>query len=96
MFIGTTNVEADTPILWPPDAKSQLIGIDSDAGKDRRQEEKGTTEDDMAGWHHQSNGHELEQTLGDGDRQRSLVCCNPQDHKESDTTAQQDMDKECM
>ena len=58
MFTGRTDTETETPIFWPRDAKSQLIGIDSDAGKDRRQEEKGTTEDDMAGWHHQLYGHE--------------------------------------
>ena len=52
MFIGRTDVEAETPILWPPDAKSRLLGKDPDAGKDRRQEEKGTTEDEMVGWHH--------------------------------------------
>ena len=61
MFTGRTDAETEAPILWPPDAKSRLIGIDSDAGKDRRQEEKGTTEDDMVGWHHQLYGHEFEQ-----------------------------------
>ena len=60
VFIGRTDAEAETPILWPPDAKSWLIGKDPDAGKDWRQEEKGTTEDEMAGWHHQLNGHEFE------------------------------------
>ena len=60
IFIGRTDVEAKTPILWPPDAKNQLIGEDPDAGKDWRQEEKGTTEDEMAGWYHQFNGHEFE------------------------------------
>ena len=60
MFIGRTDAEAETPILWPPDAKSWLIGKDPDAGKDRRWKEKGTTEDEMVGWHHQLNGHELE------------------------------------
>ena len=57
VFIGRTDVEAETPILWPPDAKSRLIRKDPDAGKDRRQEEKGTTEDEMARWHHRLNGH---------------------------------------
>ena len=57
VFIGRTDVEAETPILWPPDAKSSLIGKDSDAGRDCGQEEKGTTEDEMAGWHHRLNGH---------------------------------------
>jgi len=66
-------VEAETPILWPPDVKSWLIRKDSDAGKDGRQEEKGTTEDEMFGWHHQLNGHESEQALGDGDGQGSLA-----------------------
>ena len=64
MFIGRTDVEAETPILWPSHAKSWLIRKDPDAGKDWRQEEKGTTEDEMVGWHHQLNGHEFEQTLG--------------------------------
>ena len=60
VFIERTDAEAKTPILWPPDAKNWLIGKDPDAGKDRRQEEKGTTEDEMVGWHHQLNGHEFE------------------------------------
>ena len=60
IFIGRTDIEAETPILWPPDAKNWLIGKDPDAGKDWRQEEKGTTEDEMVGWHHQHNGHEFE------------------------------------
>ena len=72
--------------LWPPDAKSQLIRKDPDAGKDWRQEEKGTTEDEMVGWHHWLNGHEFEQALGDGEGQGSLVCCSPWCHKELDTT----------
>ena len=59
VFIGRTDVEAETPILWPPDAKNRLIGKDLDAGKDWRQEEKGTTEDETVGWHHQLNGHEF-------------------------------------
>ena len=67
IFIGKTDGEAEVPILWPPDAKSWLIGKHPDAGKDWRQEEKGTTEDEMAGWHHQLNGREFEQTLGDGE-----------------------------
>ena len=77
IFIGRTDTEAEAPILCPPDAKSWLIGIDPDAGKDRRQEEKGTTEDEMVGWHHQLNGDEFEQALGDGDGQGSLECCSP-------------------
>ena len=60
VFIGKTDVEAETPILWPPDVKSWLVGRDSDAGKDWRREEKGTTEDEMVGWHHPLNGHEFE------------------------------------
>ena len=60
LFIGRTDAEAETPVLWPPDAKSWLIGKDPDAGKDWRWEEKGTTEDEMAGWHHWLNGHEFE------------------------------------
>ena len=77
VFIGRTDVEAETPILWPPDAKSWLIWKDPDAGKDWRVEEKGTTEDEMVGWDHRLNGHEFEQALGVGDGQRSLVCCSP-------------------
>ena len=77
IFIGRTDPEAKSPILWPPESKSWLIGKDPDAGKDRRQEEKGMTEDEMAGWHHWLDGHECEQTPGDGDGQGSLVCCSP-------------------
>ena len=67
-------------------SESQLTGKDPDAGKDRKQEEKGTTEDEMVGWHHRLNGHEFEQALGDSEGQRSLVCCSPWVYKESDTT----------
>ena len=67
----------ETPILWPTDAKNWLIWKDPDAGKDWRQEEKGTTEDEMVGWHHQLDGHEFEQALGVGDEQGSLACCSP-------------------
>ena len=67
--IGRTDAEAETPILWPPDAKNWLIGKDPDAGKDWRWEEKGTTEDEMVGWHHRLSGHEFEQALGVGDRE---------------------------
>ena len=69
MFIGRTDVEAETPILWPPDAKSWLIWKDPNVGKDWRQEEKGSTDDEMVGWHHWLDGHEFEQALGAGDRE---------------------------
>ena len=88
IFIGRTDAEAEAPILRPPDAKSQLIGKDPHAGKDWGQEEKGTTEDEMAGWHHQLNGHESEQTPGDSEGQRSLACCGSWGPKELDTTEQ--------
>ena len=81
IFIGRTDAEAEVPILGPPDEKSWLTGKDPDAGKDWRQQEKGTTEDDMVGWHHWLNGNELEQALGDGEEQRSLVYCSPWGHK---------------
>ena len=84
MFTGRTNAEAEAPVLCLPHARSRLIGKDSDAGKDWKQE-KGVTEDKMVGWHHQFNGHEFEQTLGDGEGQRSLACCSSWGHKESDT-----------
>ena len=85
IFTERTDAEAETPILWPPDTKNWLTGKDSDAGKDWRQE-KGTTEDEMVGWHHQLNGKELEQASGVGDGQGSLACCSPWGGKESDTT----------
>ena len=75
VFIGKTDVEAETPIFYPPDAKSWLTGKDPDAGKDWGQEKKGTTEDEMVGWHHQLNGHEFGWTLGVSDGQGSLECC---------------------
>ena len=77
IFIGRTDVEAEALIFWPPDAKSWLIGKDPDAGKDWGQEEKGTTENEVAGWHHWLNGHESEQTPGDSGRQGGLACCSP-------------------
>ena len=86
IFIGRIDAEAETPILWPPDAKIWLLGKDSDAGKGWRQEEKGTTEDDMVGWHHWLDGHEFDQALGVGDGQGSLACCRPWCLKELDTT----------
>ena len=85
IFIGRTDAEAETPILWSPDPKNWLIGKDPDAGKDWRQEEKGKSEDEMVGWHHQTDGHEFEQIPGVGDGQGSLVCCSPWGCKESDT-----------
>ena len=75
IFIGRTDAEA--PVFWPPDAKSWLTGKDLEAGKDRRQEQKGTTEDEMVWWHHQLNGHEFQQAPRDGDGQGSLGCCSP-------------------
>ena len=86
IFIGRTDAEAKTPILWPPDVKNWLIGKDSDAGNDWRWEEKGMTEDEMVGWHHWLDGHEFKQALGVSDGQGSLACCSPWGHKESDTT----------
>ena len=77
IFIGRTDAEAETPILWPPYVKSWLIGKDLDAGKDWRQEEKGPTEDEMVGWHHWLDWHEFEQVLGVGVGQGSLACCSP-------------------
>ena len=86
VFIGRTDAEAETPILWPPHAKSWLIGKDSDAGRDCGQEEKGMTEDEMAGWHHWLDRCEFEWTRGVGDGQGGLACCNSRGHKESDVT----------
>ena len=83
IFFGRTDGEAETPILWPPDAKNWLIGKDPDAEKDWMQEEKGTAEDEMVG---QQHGHESEQAPGAGDGQGSLVCCSPWGRKELDTT----------
>ena len=88
IFIGRTDAEAEaeSPILCPPDTKSRLTGKYPDAGKDWGKEEKGTTEDEMVGWHHLLNGHEFEQTPGDGEGQGSLVCFSSWGHQESDTT----------
>ena len=86
IFTGRADAEAEAPIPWLPDAKSQLIGKDPDAGKDWRQEEKGLTEDELFGWHHQLDGHESAQTLGDGEGQGRLVCCSPRGHRELDRT----------
>ena len=86
IFIGRTVAEVEAPTLWLPDAKNWLIGKDPDAGQDWRQQEKGTTEDEMVGWHHWLDGHEFEQARGVGDRQGSLACCSPWGRKEPDTT----------
>ena len=86
VFIGRTDAKAETPILWPPHAKSWLIGKDPDAGRDWGQEEKGMTEDEMAGWHHWPDGCESEWTLGVGDGQGGLACCDSWGRKELDTT----------
>ena len=86
VFIGRTDAEAETPTLRPPHVKSWLIGKDPDAGRDWGKEEKGTTEDKMAGWHYRLDGHEFEWTLGVGDGQGGLACCGSRGHKESDTT----------
>ena len=87
IFIRRTDIEAATPMFWPPDVKNWLTGKDPDAGKDWGQEEKGTTEE-MVGWHHQLDGHECEQTLGVGDGQGSLACWSPWVCTESEVTEQ--------
>ena len=86
VFFGRNDAEAETPVLWPPHVKSWLIGKDPDAGRDWGKEEKGTTEDEMAGWHHWLDGHESERTPGVADGQGGQVCCNSWGHKESDMT----------
>ena len=86
VFIGRTDFEAATPMLWPPDVKSWLIGKDPDAGKDWRWEEKGMTEEEMVGWHHWLNGHGFGGTPGVGDGQGGLACCGSWGRKESDMT----------
>ena len=87
VFIGRTDAEAETPVLWPPHVKSWLIGKDPDAGKDWRWKEKGRTEDEIdGGWHHWLDGHESEWTLAVGDGQGGLACCGSWGRKESDTT----------
>ena len=86
VFIGRTDIEDEAPILWPPDAKSWLIWKDPNAGRDWGQEEKGTTEDEMAGWHHWVNGHEFGWTPGVSDGQGGLACCGSWSYKESDIT----------
>ena len=86
VFIGRTDAKAETAILWPPHAKSLLIGKDSDAGRDWGQEEKGMTEDEMAGWHHWLHEHEFEWPPRAGDGQGGLACCDSWGRKEWDTT----------
>ena len=81
VFIGRTDVEGETPILWPPHSKSWLTGKDPDAGRDWGREEKGTTEDEMVGWHHQLDGPEFEQAQGAGEGQGGLACCSPWGHR---------------
>ena len=81
MFFERNDAKAEAPVLWPPHAKSSLIGKDSDARRDLGQEEKGMTEDEMAGWHYRLNAHEFEQALGVDDGQRSLACCSPRGHR---------------
>ena len=86
IYIERTDTEAEAPILWLPDVKNWLNGKDPDARKDWRQEEKGMTENEIVGWHHQLSGHEFEQALGVGEGQRGLVCCSPWGCKELSTT----------
>ena len=86
IFTARTDVEAEAPTFWPPDAKSWLTGKDPDAGKDWGQEEKGMTEDEMVGWHHRLNGHRFRWTLGVGDGHGGLACCSSWSCKELDTT----------
>ena len=86
IFTGRTDAKAETPIVWPSDVKNWLLGKNPNAGKDWRQEEKGTTEDEMVGWHHQLNEREFEQAPGVGDGQGSLACFSHWGHKELDMT----------
>ena len=95
IFIGRTGAKAEAPMLWPPDVKSWLTEKDPDAGKDRRHEENRETEDEMVGWHHRLNGHELEQTLGDSERQGSVACCSSWGHTELDKTWQLNNNSRC-
>ena len=95
IFIGRTDAEAKASVLWPPDVKNWLTRKDPDAGKNGRQEEKGTTEDEIVGWHYQLDGHVFEQALGVGDGQGSLACCSPWDCKELDMTEQLNCFTEC-
>ena len=86
VFFGRNDARAEPPVLWPPHAKSWLIGKDPDAGRDWGQKEKRMTEDEMAGWHYRLNGHEFEWTPGVGDGQGGLACCDSRGRKESDMT----------
>ena len=86
VFFGKNDAKTETPVLWPPHVKGWLIGKDPDAGRDWGQEEKGTTEDEMAGWHNRLDGRESERTPGVGDGQGGLACCDSWSHKEMDTT----------
>ena len=96
VFTGRTDVEAETLILWPPDAKSWLTGKDTDAGRDWGQEEKGTTEDEMAGWHDRLDGRESHWTPGVGDGQGGLACCGSWGRKESDMTWMTELNWKCQ
>ena len=96
IFIGRTDAEAETPILWLPHAKSWLIWKDPDAGKDWRQEKNGRTEDEMVGWHHWLNGHRFEQALGVSDGQGSPACCSPWGRKKLDKTTQLNWTDSCF
>ena len=93
IFIGRTDAEAEAPILWPPDSKNWLIGKDPDAGKEWRQEEKETTMDEMVGWHHRLDGHELEQTPGDGEGQGMLQSMGSKRVRHDWVTEQQQQQK---
>ena len=95
-FFGGNDAKAETPVLWPPHVKSWLIGKDPDAGRDWGQEEKGTTEIEIAGWHHRLDGRESEWTPGDGDEQGSLACRNSWGRKELDMTELNTHTHECM
>ena len=86
VFFGRNDAEAETPVLWPPHVNSWLIGKDSDAGRDWRQEEEGMREDEMAGWHHPLDGLEFEWTPGDDDGEGGLACCDSWGRKELDMT----------
>ena len=96
VFFGRTDSKAETPILWPPHVKSWLTGKDSDAGRDWGQEEKGTTEDEMAGWHHWLDGQEFGWPPGVGDGQGGLACCNSWGCRESDTTERLNWTETCL